>query len=508
MASENKRIAKNTGFLYVRLVLVMLASLYMSRIVLKTLGVVDYGLYNVIGGVVTMLAFLNGCASSSTSRFLTFSLGKNTVYKYNDIFCIAFYIHFLLAILIVVVAETIGLWYIYNKMVFPPDRLNAVLWVYHISVLNILVSFTQVPYNASLISHEKMDIYAYTGLYEAFAKLAVAYLLSLSPVDKLITYAILLFGITVSLSFFYRWYCRKELNERCRLHLFFNKDIFRKMISYSGWDLIGNFSSVARSEGVNLILNLFCGPAVNAARAIAYQAEAALYQFTSNFLQASRPVIIKLYASREIDKMLNLLYGTGKFAFLLFSCLAIPISLESDTILKLWLGNPPFYASIFLSIILVNYMVISLTNTINIGVHATGDVKRLNIYAGCKIFLEIPVIYILMKAGLQPYWSLIVLLLGTLLVIWIDLWVLRKNIPEAKISHFFSKVIVVDCLIIAIPTFLCYLIHFYMQSGIFRLILVCMVYWLSIIPFIYKWGLSIDIRQKIMAKLKSKLNYA
>lgn len=504
MASENKRIAKNTGFLYIRLVLVMLASLYMSRVVLKTLGIVDYGLYNVIGGVVTMLAFLNNCASASTSRFLTFSLGKNKDYKYNDIFCTAFSIHFLLAILIVIVAETVGLWYIYNKMVFPPDRLNAVLWVYHISVLNILVSFTQVPYNASLISHEKMDIYAYTGLYEAFAKLLVAYLLFLSPVDKLITYAILLFGVTVSLSFFYRWYCRKEFNEKCRLHLFFNKDIFRKMISYSGWDLIGNFSSVARSEGVNLILNLFCGPAVNAARAVAYQAEAALYQFTSNFLQASRPVIIKLYASKEIDRMLNLLYNTGKFAFLLFSCLAIPIALESDTILKLWLVTPPFYASIFLSIILLNYMVISLTNTVNIGVYATGDVKRLNIYAGSKIFLELPIIYVLMKAGFQPYWSLIVLFIGSSFVIWIDLWVLRKNIPEAKISLFFRKVVLVDCLIIAIPTFFSYWVHFYMQAGICRLILVCMVYWFSLLPFVYKWGLSKEIRHKLLIKLKNK----
>lgn len=505
MESDNKRIAKNTGFLYIRLVILMIVSLYTSRVVLRTLGIVDYGLYNVIGGFVTMLTFLNGCASSSTSRFLTFSLGKKQRYRYNDVFCMAFNIHLILALVIVIVAETVGLWYVYNKLVVPPDRLQAALWVYHISVINILISFTQVPYNASLIAHEKMGIYAYVGLYETFAKLIVVYLLSISPIDKLVTYSLLLFGVTLSLSFFYRWYCRRIFKEKCLLHFFFNVSVFRKMISYSGWDLIGSFGSVARSQGVNLILNLFCGPAVNAARAVAYQAEAALYQFTTNFLQASRPVIIKHYASNEIQEMLNLLYNTGKFAFLLFSCFAVPIAFESETILELWLMVPPAYSDIFLSIILINYLVISLTNTINIGIQATGDVKRLNIYAGSKVFIELPVIYYLMKMGLQPYWALIVLLIGTSFVVWIDLWVLRKNIPEAKMILFFRKVVWVDLLIISLPTLFCYFIHSHFQSGILRLLSVCMVYWITTLPLIYKWGLSSSIRNKILMKIKNKL---
>ncbi len=505
MASENKRIARNTGFLYVRLVVVMLISLYTSRVVLQTLGVVDYGLNNVIGGIVTMLTFLNGCASASTSRFLTFSLGKKNTYRYSDVFCMAFNIHLFLAILIVFAAETVGLWYFYNKLVVPPERQFAALWVYHISVLCILVSFTQVPYNASLIANEKMSMYAYTGLYEAIAKLLIVYLLSVSPVDKLITYSILSFCVTLSLSFFYRWYCRRVFKEKCKLRIFFDRHLFSKMIGYSVWELVGNFGNVARSEGVNLILNLFCGPAVNAARAVAYQAEAALYQFTSNFLQASRPVIIKHYASGEIQKMLSLLYNTGKFAFLLFSCLAIPIAIESETVLNLWLVNPPVYSSIFLSIILVNYLVISLNNTINIGVQATGDVKRLNIYAGGKIFVEIPVIYCLMRLGLQPYWALIVLLVGSSFVVWINLWVLRKNIPEAKFSLFFEKVIMVDLLIISFPTILCYYIHYNFDSGILRLLSVCLSFWLTILPLIYKWGLSSELKVEILKRIKRKL---
>lgn len=505
MVSENKRIAKNTGFLYIRLVIVMLVGLYTSRVILRTLGVVDYGLYNVVGGIVTMLTFLNGCASSSTSRFLTFSLGKNNTYRYNDVFCMAFNIHLLLAIVIVFVAETIGLWYVYNKLVVPPERQFAVLWVYHISVLSIFVSFTQVPYNASLIANEKMNIYAYAGLYEAFAKLIILYLLLVSPIDRLITYSILLFCVTSSLSIFYRWYCKTVFEEKCKLRIFFDRCLFNKMISYSGWDLIGNFSNVAKSQGVNLILNLFCGPAVNAARAVAYQAEAALYQFTSNFIQASRPVIIKHYASGEIQKMLNLLYDTGKFAFLLFSCLAIPIAIESKTVLNLWLVNPPSYSSIFLSIILINYLIISLTNTINIGVQATGDVKRLNIYAGSKVFVEIPIVYYLMKLGLQPYWALIVLFIGSSFVIWIDLLVLRMNIPEAKIFLFFKKVLMVDLLIILFPTLISYSVHCLMDIGVLRLLSVCFSFWITIMPLIYMWGLSSELKIKILKKMKNRL---
>lgn len=503
--SERKRIVKNTGFLYIRMLVVMVVTLFTSRVVLQTLGVVDYGIHNVIGGVVVMLSFLNNCAGAATSRYLTFSLGNEQFYKYSTVFNTAFVIHIGIAILIAILGETVGLWYVHNKMVIPIERMGAALWVYQISIITVFVSFTQVPYNASIIAHEKMDIYAYVGLFEAFAKLGVVYLLCVSPVDKLKTYSTLLFLVTLSLSLFYRWYCVHSFGDKCRLQWIKDRNMFKELLSYSGWDLVGNFAGVARSQGVNLILNLFFGPAVNAARAVAYNAEAALYQFTTNFLQASRPIIIKHYAAGEEKKMLSLLYETAKFAFLLFSCLAIPFAIESDCILVFWLGTPPAYSSVFLKIVLVNYMVISLTNTINIGVHATGDVRRLNVFAGSKVFVELPVIYILLKAGCQPYWALIVLLIGSTLVIWIDLWVLRKNIPNAKILIFMKRVVLVVLILIALPTSLALMAHNFVTNMVARVACVFLLYWFALLPLVYRWGITAELRKKVCCSLKMKL---
>lgn len=506
---ENKRIAKNTAFLYIRMLFVMGVTLFTSRVVLQALGVVDYGLYNVIGGIVVMLGFLNSCASSATSRFLTFALGDKTVgkerYDFAKVFSTSFSIHLAIAFVIVLLAETVGLWYFNNKMVIPEDRYDAAMWVYQISIVNVFISFTQIPYNASIIAHEHMKIYAFVGIYEAISKLLIAYLICICSFDKLIFYALLTFLITSSISIYYRFYCIRNFGSKCRIIAARDIILYKKMLSYSGWDLIGNFGGVARSQGVNLILNLFCGPAINAARGIAYQVEAALYQFTTNFLQASRPVIIKHYAAGNIDKSINLLCNTAKFAFLMFSCLACPFIIESDFILKLWLVNPPEYASVFLKIVLANYMIISITNSINIGVHATGDVKRLNIFAGSKIFIELPVIYILLKNGFEPYSAFWVLFIGTAFVVIIDLWVLKINIPQFSIVAFLKGVVALSFSIILLPFISAYFIHVTISNEYIRLVSVFMAYWLIILPMIYYWGISEDLKVKLVNKVKSKI---
>ena len=482
-------------------------SLYTSRVVLRNLGVEDYGLYNVIGGVVVMLSFINSCAAGATSRFLTFSLGSKKGYNYQQIFSAAFYIHVVIALIIALLGETIGLWYVTNKMVIPIHRMDAALWVFQLSILSCFVSFTQVPYNASIIAHEKMNVYAYVGIYEAIGKLGVAYILSIGIWDNLKLYAVLLFLLTVSISLFYRYYCVKKFGSLCSLIVVRDKRLYSKLLSYSGWDLIGCFSGVARSQGVNLILNLFCGPVVNAARAVTYQVEAALYSFVQNYLTATRPVIIKYYAGGEMDKMIRLLHNTCKFAFLMFSCLAIPIIIESDSILDFWLVNPPEYASIFIKIILVNYLVISITNSINIGVQATGDVKRLNIYAGSKVFVELPVVYCLLKYGYPPYSAFLVLLVGTIFVVGIDLWVLKKIIVQFSCLKFFLNVICVIITIIILPTLSVLMLHFSMPSSLSRVLLVFLLYWIVIAPLIFYWGISKDLQRKIISNIRKKCIY-
>ena len=511
MASENKRIAKNTGFLYLRMVFVMGVTLYTSRVILQALGIVDYGLYNVIGGIVVMLGFLNGCASSATSRFLTFALGSKggskERYDYGMVFGAAFFIHLIIAILIVVLAETVGLWYFNNKLVIPDGRYEAAMWVYQISILNILVSFTQVPYNASIIAHERMNIYAYVGIYEAVSKLAIAYTLTVASVDKLILYAWLIFGVTLSISLFYRYYCVSRFGDLCKIHMVYDKRLYKSLLSFSGWDLVGNFGATARAQGVNLILNMFCGPAVNAARAIAYQVEAALYSFINNFLQAVRPVIIKDYAAGDIDKSNKLLYMTGKFSFLLFSCFAIPLIIESDFILDLWLISPPKYSSIFLKVVLLIGLVMTINNTLQIGAHASGDVKRLNIYGGSRIFIELPFVYIVLKMGASPEWALIVILIGTILINSANLYVVHKNIPKFSIALFCNEVIVHGVLIILIPSVCAFYIHSQDFSiPIVRVVCVVTMYILILLPLIFQFSLSSSQRQIAKSFIKEKIN--
>jgi len=510
MESENKRIAKNTGFLYLRMLFVMGVSLFTSRVVFQALGVDDYGLYNVIGGIVVMLGFLNGCASGATSRFLTFALGSKADskehYDYRKVFSVAFFIHLAIAFLIVVLAETIGLWYFNNKLVIPDGRYEAAMWVYQLSIVNILVSFTQVPYNASIIAHERMNIYAFVGIYEVVLKLFIAYVLSHASVDKLILYAWLIFAVTLSVSIYYRYYCVKQFGYKCKIHKVYDRELYKRLLSYSGWDLLGNFGATARSQGVNLILNLFFGPAVNAARGIAYQVEAALYSFINNFLQAVRPVIIKHYAASEYDRTNNLLYMTGKFSFLLFSCFAIPFSIESDYILKIWLVNPPAYASVFLRIVLLIGLVTTINNILQIGAHASGDVKQLNIYGGSKVFVEIPLIYFVLRMGASPEWAFIIMLIGTTLINTANLYVVHKNFPKFSVIGFLKDVIIRDILIVFLPTCCAYLIHIILfEHGIVRVILVPVVYVIVLAPFAIIYGMSKKQRIVVIDNIRKKL---
>ena len=508
--SENKTIAKNTVFLYFRMLLVLGVSLYTSRVILDSLGVVDYGLYNVIGGIVAMLSFLNGCAAGATSRFLTFALGRkdDKQYVYKEIFSAAFIIHAFIAILIILVGETLGLWYLYNKMVIPPDRLDAAFCVFQISLLNVLVSFTQVPYNASIIAHERMGIYAYVGIYEAVAKLLIAYAIYLCTFDKLVVYALLLFAVTTSMSFFYRHYCVEKFGTDCRLCVVRNRSLYKRLLGYSGWDLIGNFGGVARSQGVNLILNLFCGPAVNAARAVAYQVEAGLNAFTTNFQTAVRPVVIKHYAAGEVGKAVSLVYNTCKFSCLLYSCLAVPIVLEASSIISLWLVNPPEYTVPFMQIVLLTYLVVTINMSLTIGIHATGDVKRLNIFGGGKIFIELPIVYWVLKNGAEPYWAFVVLLVFSSLVMFVDIYVLRKNIPQVSIGHFVIKVLAKSLGIMIVPALCAYGVHkLSISIDIVRIALVLLTYNVIILPMIYYWGISPGMRSRIKKIIQDKVKY-
>lgn len=401
-SDNNKRVAKNTLFLYFRMILIMVVTLYTSRVVLAELGISDYGVYNVVGGVVMMFAFLNNSMATATQRYLTFELGKGNTERIKKVFATALNIHVVIAVIIVVLAETIGLLFLNVKMNIPSDRMVAANWVYQFSVLTFCTNIIQVPYNAALISHEKMSIYAYISILEAFLKLAIVYLLVISPIDKLIIYALLVFVVQFIIRGIYQYYCKKKYSE-CRFALVWDKALYKEMSGFAGWNLFGSIAWLLRDQGLNIILNLFFGPVVNAARSVSMQVSNAVMGFISNFLVALNPQITKKYANNNIPDMQNLAYSGLKFSFILLFLIALPLSLNIDFVLHLWLKEVPQYTNYFVILILVDSLVGNLFGIpLMTSLSATGNIKKYQVVVSLIIILIVPVSYGVLKLHNGP----------------------------------------------------------------------------------------------------------
>lgn len=485
--------------------LIMGVSLYTSRVVLQTLGVEDYGIYNVVGGIVTMFSFLNGSLGAATSRYITFELGRKDYEKLNKIFNVALVTHIFIGLIIVVLAETIGLWFFYTKMIIPDNRLYAAFWVYQISILSSLVSLIQVPYNATLIAHENMKVYAYIGIVEAILKLTVVYLLIISPFDKLIFYALLLFLINFGLVSFYRLYCMR-LYDESRIKLCKEKKLYKDMFKYAGSDLIGNVSVLAQGQGLNLLLNVFFGPVVNAARAVAYQVQGAVTQFNNNFITAVRPQIIKLYAQGEIKEMFNLVYLSSNFSFYLMWLIILPLCLEADYVLSLWLGEYPDHSVSFLILVLILCLIQTLKTPRTIVLHATGKLFLANVVVGTLLCCAFPLAYVFLKAGGEPesvFWAANITML---LSEFISVFIVRKYV-EYNIADYLLNVHFRCAVVIAVSIVIPYLVYNkFMEPSFLRLLITCCITTISIIATVWVIGMNNDMRQKVVSFIKSKLH--
>ena len=502
--SSNKRIVKNTMFLYVRMMVVMIVSLFTSRIILNTLGATDYGIYNVVGGIVTIVAFLNSALGGSTSRYLTFALGEGILEKQKKTFGAALNLHICIALLVLIVGETIGLWFFYEKMIIPEDRVSAALWVYQFSIVTTMISFTQVPYNASLIAHEKMSIYAYVGLYEAFSRLAIAYLITISPIDNLVFYGSLLLLNTIAVQMFYRWYAAKNFSE-CRFSLVKDKALYKQLLSYGGWDLFGNLAVVCQGQGVNLLLNVFFGPVVNAARAIAFQIQGAVLQFVSNFMTAVRPQVIKNYAEGNTERMYSLTFYTAKFSYMLMLALVVPICCEIKFILHLWLGDAvPENTALFAVLVLVTYTWRTFHIAALMPFHAIGNIKTGNVTIGSLMIASLPIGYVLFKIGLPAYSVFLVIFAIEIVGMFAIYWLIH-NYEYFPYLDIFRKILMpstaVTLLTVALPLFI---IHF-MEEGWLRLILVCVSSETTLGLSAFYIGLNKSERSRIISFAKSKL---
>ena len=401
-SANNKRIAKNTLLLYVRMLFMMAISLYTSRVILSALGVEDYGIQNVVGGVVAMFGFLNAAMASSTQRFITFALGKGDSDRLQTVFSTTLQIHTLIAFIIFLLGETIGLWFLYNKMQIPAERIDAAFWVLQCSIVSTIVMIVSVPYNACIIAHERMSAFAYISVLEAILRLAIVYLLLVFPYDKLIVLAVLSLLVQLLIRFFYSIYCHRHFYETKYRHIL-DKILFKEMAGFAVWSLWGNISVVLFTQGLNMLLNVFFGPIVNAARAIAVQVQTAIHQFVGNFQMALNPQITKTYASGNLSQMHSLMFRSARFSFLLLFFLSLPVLLETDFLLTLWLKTVPDDAVIFTQIMICISLIYTTANPCVVANQATGKVKIYQMVVGGILLMILPISYIVLKLGAPAY---------------------------------------------------------------------------------------------------------
>ena len=471
--SSNRTIAKNTILLYGRMVFTMLVSLYTTRVILSTLGIIDDGIYNVVGGVVGMFTFLKGTLSGATSRFITYELGRDDKGRLHQTFSAALLVHIILAVALVVVLETVGLWYVNHKLNVPADRLQAAKVVYHLSVFAILFNVTQVPYSASIIAHEKMGVFAYISILEADLKLVICYAIVISPFDKLITYAALVLIVTISIQMIYRVYCIRHFDE-CHMTKVTQGGIIKPILTFSAWDLFGTFSNMARDQGIDVILNYFFGPAINSAAGKAGTICNAVNGLANNFLTAIKPPIVKAYSMGNTRKMEELMIDASKYSYVCLMLFAAPFFFESKFVIDLWLKNPPAYAEVFCSVDLGLAVLSSMFLPLVYAIHASGKIRFMSIVNGAIWLTVVPITYYLLKAGGAPIVPYVVKYGLLVFVVISNFYSVKKNIPEFDRRLFLKQAFfpsIFSAAIVMAMTFFVY--HLFPGPSWWRILSVC-----------------------------------
>jgi len=471
--SENtKRIAKNTLMLYGRMLFSMVVSLYTSRVVLNTLGVVDYGIYGVVGGFVAMFSLISSSLSSAVSRFLTFELGRGDKERLNKAFSTSLLIHIVLAIVVFIVAETVGVWFVNNKMTIPADRLYAANWVFQASILSFMFGLFSVPYNASIVSHERMSAFAYIGILDTTLRLCVVLFIAYSSwkFDKLIVYSMLLVAVSISLQCIYLIYCRKHFEE-CRLKISFDKEFWKEISSFSLWNFIGCTAGILKDQGVNVLLNLFVGPVLNAARGIAGSVNGAVSGFAANFMTALNPQITKSYASGNLSYAHYLVERGSRFSFYIMMFFAVPILLETDFILTIWLKQFPEHSLNFVRLVLMLSMVDILSNTLITLQNATGKIRNYQLVVGGILLLNFPLSYVCLKTGFAPESTYLVAIAVAVMCMISRLLFLRKS-ASLPMSGFLKRVVLNVAMVLLCSIMVPLLIHELMPYGLERFLVV------------------------------------
>ena len=500
--SENtKRIAKNTLMLYGRMLFSMVVSLYTSRVVLNTLGVEDYGIYGVVGGFVAMFSIISGSLSSAVSRFLTFELGRGDKKKLGLTFSTALLIHILLAIVVVLLMETIGVWFLNNKMTIPAERLYAANWVFQGSIVSFILSLLSVPYNASIVAHERMSAFAYIGILDVVLRLFVVLFVAYSEcqLDSLIMYAWLLVAVSVVMQSIYWNYCFRNFEE-CHSKLVFDKSCWKEMSSFAGWNFVGCTAGLMKDQGVNVLLNLFIGPTINAARGISTSVISAVSGFAGNFMTALNPQITKSYAAGDIKYCHSLVERGSRFAFFILFIIELPIFLEIEYVLTLWLKQYPDHTVNFVRLVFILALVDILSYTLINLQSATGKIRNYQLAVGGLLLMNFPLSYLCLYLNYSPESTYVVAIFVSIGCLLLRLAFLRK-MATLSMSSFMTNVCARVLLVALLASIIPAIIHYNMPIGWPRLLVVGGVSILSSMIVIYYIGCSKEERQFFISKL-------
>lgn len=469
--SNNKRIAKNSIYMAIRMVFVLAITFYTTRVILDMLGVEDYGVYNVVCGFVSMFAFLNTSMSNGIQRFFNFELGKNGENGANKVYNTALLIQFILAIVIIILTESLGIWYLNNKMVIPPDRMFAAKWIFQFSILSFLFIIMQAPYIAAVMAHERMDFYAVVSVLDAVLKLAIVFAIPLFPGDKLIVYGALFTLISVLNFILYFIYCKRNFPE-IKIKRFFEKTLFRSMLGFSGWNIFGSLSGVMKEQGINLVLNLFFGPMVNAARGVASQINGGLQSFVSNITTPVRPQVVQSYSRGDFNRTMNLTYSISKLSCCFLYLCSLPVVLEINYILKIWLGDTiPEHTNTFVIIVILTSFVNNLNAAVSGVIHASGKMMVYQLVTSFVSMLCIPASYMGLKNGFTPEFALLMVFVWTTLAQVAALFIL-KSIVDYSIKNYLVKVLLPVFLLILFSFWPSLVLRMIIEEGILRLIIV------------------------------------
>lgn len=500
---NNKRIAKNTLVLYVRMFLIMAINLYTSRVVLSVLGVDDFGIYNVVGGVVAMMGLLKGAMSSATTRFITFELGRNNLEQLRKTFSISLVIYMLICLLFLIFSETVGLWFLNTCLTIPPERSVAANWVYQFSLLLVIVEMLSQPYNAVIISHEKMSFYAWVSILEVLFRLGIVYMLNIISYDKLATFGFLMLLSSVIIRLVYGLYCIRF--QECRFKIYKDYALFKRMLSYSGWNLFGSASSLVKGQGLNILLNVFFNPAVNAARGIAYQINSAISQFSHNFYTAVRPQITKYYAQNDLSNMFKLVFRSSKFSYYLNLLFSVPLIIEAPTIICLWLGQIPEYVVEFSRLIILISLIDAMAHPLMTSIHSTGHVAIFQTVVGMLNIFNLPISYMFLKWGYTPVIVFYVSLTITIISLFVRLIIVKLYIPSFPVSRYVWEVFGSSLFVTVISFVVPALLHRFLASSLVNMLIVCVVSILTVIFAVFGCGLNHNERAAAIQLVNEKI---